>query len=139
MTPQQITRVQDSFAHVEPIADQAATLFYDRLFEQNPELRTLFSGDIDRQGAMLMQTLALAVKNLNTPDRIMEPLRALGRRHVGYGVQEAHYPLVGAALLWTLEQGLGDAFDEDTREAWAAAYQLLSGVMCQAAADAQAA
>jgi len=139
MTPQQIARVQDSFAHVEPIADQAATLFYDRLFAQNPELRPLFSGDMERQGVMLMQTLGLAVKHLNDPEPIMEPLRALGRRHVGYGVKEAHYPLVGAALLWTLEQGLGDAFDEDTREAWAAAYELLAGVMCQAAADAQVA
>lgn len=139
MTPQQITRVQDSFAQVAPIAEQAAALFYDRLFEQNPELRALFSGDIKRQGAMLMQTLALAVKHLHQPDQILEPLRSLGRRHVGYGVEEHHYPLVGDALLWTLGQGLGDAFDDDTREAWTAAYGLLAGVMCQAAADAQAA
>ncbi|WP_420426350.1 globin family protein [Algiphilus sp.] len=139
MSPEQIQRVQHSFALVAPIADQAAALFYDRLFTQHPEVRPLFSGDIKRQGAMLMQTLALAVKHLHEPQEIMEPLRALGRRHVGYGVKEAHYPLVGDALLWTLEQGLGEAFDAETREAWAAAYGLLAGVMCEAAADAQAA
>ena len=139
MNPEQIRRVQDSFALVEPIAEQAAALFYDRLFTQHPEVRPLFSGDIKRQGAMLMQTLALAVKHLHEPREITEPLRALGRRHVGYGVKEAHYPLVGDALLWTLEQGLGEAFDAETREAWAAAYGLLAGVMCEAAADAHAA
>lgn len=139
MTPEQIRRVQESFALVAPIADQAAGLFYDRLFTQHPEVRPLFSDDIKRQGAMLMQTLALAVKHLHEPQQIMEPLRALGRRHVGYGVKDAHYPLVGEALLWTLEQGLGEAFDDDTQAAWAAAYGLLAGVMCDAAAEAQAA
>ena len=133
MTPEQVERVQSSFSKVEPIAEQAAGMFYDRLFEQNPELRALFGDNMRRQGLMLMQALSLAVKNLHQPDAIMEPLQAMGRRHLVYGVKREHYPMVGSALLWTLEQGLGDDFDADTREAWAQAYDLLATVMCEAA------
>ena len=136
MTPDQIARVQSSFSKVEPIAEQAAGMFYDRLFEQNPELRALFGDNMRRQGLMLMQALSLAVKNLHQSEAIMEPLQAMGRRHVGYGVERAHYPLVGDALLWTLEQGLGDDFDAETREAWAGAYDLLATVMSEAAEEA---
>lgn len=133
MTPEHIHLVQTSFNRVEPIADQAAELFYGRLFEQNPSFRTLFKGDLRRQGGMLMSTLALAVKNLHQPERILSAVQDLGRRHVGYGVQSEDYAPVGAALLWTLDQGLGDDFTAEVREAWGAAYQLLSGVMTEAA------
>lgn len=133
MTPEQVERVQASFNKVEPIAEQAAGLFYDRLFEQNPELRALFGDNMRRQGMMLMQALSMAVSNLHQPETLLEPLQAMGRRHLVYGVERAHYPLVGEALLWTLEQGLGDDFDADTREAWTQAYDLLATVMCEAA------
>lgn len=133
MTPDQVARVQSSFSKVEPIAEQAAGMFYDRLFEQHPELRALFGDNMRRQGMMLMQALSLAVENLHQPEAIMEPLQAMGRRHLVYGVKREHYPMVGSALLWTLEQGLGDDFDTDTREAWAQAYELLASVMCEAA------
>lgn len=133
MTPDQVARVQSSFSKVEPIAEQAGGMFYDRLFAQNPELRGLFGDNMRRQGMMLMQALSLAVQNLHQPDAIMEPLQAMGRRHLVYGVKREHYPMVGSALLWTLEQGLGNDFDADTREAWAQAYDLLATVMCEAA------
>lgn len=135
MTPDQIQQVQTSFAQVEPIADQAAALFYGRLFEQEPALRDLFKGDLERQGGMLMATLGLAVKNLHQPDRILSAVQALGRRHVGYGVKPEDYAPVGDALIWTLEQGLGAGFTDAHRTAWQAAYRLLSGVMIEAAAD----
>lgn len=135
MTPRQITLVQDSFTQVAPVADQAAVWFYERLFEQNPELRPLFRGDIRKQGAMLMQTLALAVKHLHEPEAILETVRALGRRHVGYGVRAAHYAPVGAALLWTLERGLGETFTEEVQAAWAAAYTMLADIMLAGAAE----
>jgi hemoglobin-like flavoprotein len=136
MTPEQIQQVQHSFEQVAPITDQAAALFYERLFTLDPGLRSLFKGDIAGQGRMLMQTLGLAVRNLHQPERIVPAVQALGERHVGYGVREADYDTVGQALLWTLEQGLGAAFTATVRDAWAAAYGLLAGIMIQAAAAA---
>jgi hemoglobin-like flavoprotein len=133
MTPQQIERVRASFALVAPIADQAAALFYANLFEADPSLRSLFRGDMAAQGAKLMQMIGAAVRLLDTPHALVPVLRRLGERHAGYRVREAHYATVGTALLRTLEQGLGDAFDTDTRDAWAALYDFVSATMIDAA------
>lgn len=133
MTPHQIELVKTTFAQIAPVADTAAEWFYGRLFAQHPEYRALFKGDMSRQGAMLMQTLALAVKHLHEPAPLIGPLQAMGRRHTGYGVKDEDYAHVGAALLWTLEKGLGDAWNDEVRDAWTGAYQVLSGVMIDAA------
>ena len=135
MNREQITLVQSSFKLVEPIAEVAAGLFYDRLFDLDPALRPLFKGDMKEQGRKLMQTLSIVVKGLTRLETILPAVQNLGRRHVHYGVQDTHYDTVGAALLWTLEQGLGEAFTPDVAEAWATAYGLLAGAMKTAAAD----
>ncbi len=129
MTPQQITLVQASFADVKPIAATAAELFYNRLFTLDPSLRPLFKGDMGQQGQMLMSMIGAAVSGLKDLERLAPVVRQLGARHVRYGVKAQHYATVGSALLWTLAQGLGQRFTPDVREAWAAAYTLLSDVM----------
>ncbi|MBY0339033.1 MAG: hypothetical protein K2X11_20640 [Acetobacteraceae bacterium] len=140
MTPEQIALVQKSFAAVVPIADQAAALFYGRLFEEDPALRPLFAhSDMAAQGRKLMQALGFVVGSLNKPEALMPAARDLAIRHVGYGVRPAHYGSVGAALLWTLGQGLGTAFTPAVREAWATAYGGLAGAMIEAAYSAKAA
>ena len=137
MTPDQIDRVRASWTLVAPIADTAATLFYDRLFVLDPSLRAMFrQTDLTEQRKKLMQTLGVVVAGLADVQRLLPAVEALGRRHAGYGVAVAHYATVGEALLWTLAQGLGDAFDEATHAAWTAAYTLLAGVMQRAMADA---
>jgi hemoglobin-like flavoprotein len=134
VTPHQVHLVQTSFEKVVPIADTAAALFYGRLFEIDPGTRPLFKNDLRRQGAMLMQTLGLAVRHLHDPTPVLGAVQALGVRHVGYGVTDAQYASVGAALLWTLGQGLGEAYTAEVEAAWTAAYELLSEVMKAAAA-----
>jgi hemoglobin-like flavoprotein len=134
MTPTEVGLIRASWAAVEPIADTAASLFYGRLFELDPALERLFRRtDMAAQRKVLMQTLAVVVKSLDRLDQIVPAVQALGRRHAGYGVREAHYDTVGAALLWTLEQGLGEAFTPQVREAWTAAYGTLASVMIEAA------
>jgi hemoglobin-like flavoprotein len=133
MTPSQIADIQASFAKVAPIADEAAALFYGRLFATAPETRALFTGDMTIQGQKLMGALTTVVDGLGDLDAVVPVAQQLARRHVAYGVKPQHYAAVGAALLWTLEQGLGDAFTTDLRVAWAEAYGVLSGVMIAAA------
>jgi hemoglobin-like flavoprotein len=129
MNPAQIALVQQSFMLVAPIADTAAELFYNRLFELDPTLRPLFSDDLTVQRRKLMQTLTFAVRGLGTLDSLVPVVQALGRRHAGYGVQPEHFDTVGVALLWTLEAGLGAAFTDEVRTAWIAAYTLLAETM----------
>lgn len=136
MTPENQALVRESFAKVVPIAPQAAALFYDRLFQLDPGLRPLFTGDMREQGRKLMAMIATAVNNLDRLDTIAPAVQDLGRRHVAYGVQPEHYQTVGAALLWTLGQGLGDAFSPAVEAAWTEAYTILADVMKQAAAQA---
>lgn len=129
MNSEQINLVQSSFAEVRPIAATAAGLFYQRLFALDPALRPMFKGDLTHQGRMLMAMLTAAVNGLTHLDTLVPVVRQLGARHAGYGVRESHYDTVGTALLWTLEQGLGDKFTHEVRSAWAAAYELLAHVM----------
>jgi hemoglobin-like flavoprotein len=134
MTETQIRLVQDSFAAIAPIADDAATLFYRRLFEIDPSLQQMFKGDMREQRRKLMQMLTAAVKGLDRIDRLVPVVEDLGRRHAGYGVTDEHYNTVGEALLWTLEAGLGVAFTPSVRDAWATVYGLLAFTMKNAAA-----
>jgi hemoglobin-like flavoprotein len=133
MTPEQIQLIQQSYAKVAPIADQAAQLFYGRLFAIAPEVETLFHGDMDEQGRKLMATLTVVVGGLNKLDTILPAASTLAKRHVGYGVRPSHYTPVGEALLWTLEQGLGAEWTPPLAEAWTAAYAILSGFMIEEA------
>lgn len=129
MTPEQILLIQRSFADVLPIADTAGTLFYNRLFELDPTLRPMFRGDMREQGKKLMAMLKLVVNGLTRLDDLVPAIESLGRRHVAYGVRDEHYAVVGAALLWTLRQGLGDHFTPETEAAWRSAYTVLATVM----------
>jgi hemoglobin-like flavoprotein len=134
LTETQIALVQSSFATIAPIADDAAVLFYNRLFEIDPSLRQMFKGEMAEQRRKLMQMLSAAVKGLQRLDRLVPVVEDLGRRHAGYGVTDTHYETVGAALLWTLEKGLGRAFTPEMRDAWATVYGLLASTMRNAAA-----
>ncbi|MBC2730506.1 globin family protein [Thiobacillus sp.] len=133
MTPQQISLIQTSWAAVLPIQDTAAGLFYQRLFVLDPSVRPMFKGDMQSQGKKLMQALGFIVNSLTRLDELVPVAQDMARRHVGYGVQAQHYDTVGAALLWTLEQGLGSSFTDEVKEAWAIAYGTLAGVMKEAA------
>jgi hemoglobin-like flavoprotein len=133
MTPEQIELVQTSFKKVVPIAGTAADLFYGRLFEIAPEVRSMFPDDLSEQKKKLMTMLGTAVGNLHQLDTILPAVQALGKRHAGYGVTSAHYTPVGAALLWSLEQGLGPDFTPPVKDAWTVTYTALAGVMTKAA------
>ena len=132
ITQQQVNLVQDSFKQVAPIADVAADLFYARLFELDPTLRPMFRGDMREQGRKLMQMLSVAVNGLNSLEKIVPAVQDLGKRHVAYGVRAQDYQTVGAALLWTLEQGLGSEFTPDVKEAWTAVYTLVATTAIEA-------
>ena len=136
MTPQQIELVQASWEKVRPISEQAAELFYGRLFELDPSLKPLFKGDMKDQGKKLMATLNLAVMSLTKLEEILAAVQDLGRRHVKYGVPAESYATVGEALLWTLGQGLGDEFTDEVKEAWTETYVTISTVMLDAANEA---
>jgi hemoglobin-like flavoprotein len=129
MTPTQIDLIQASFAKVAPHAETAASMFYGRLFEIAPAVKPLFKGDMKEQGRKLMGTLAVVVGSLNNLEAIVPVAKALALKHVGYGVKAGDYQPVGAALIWTLKEALGESFGDDTRDAWIAAYTILSKVM----------
>lgn len=121
--------IKASFEAVAPIADDAAAMFYARLFEIAPETRSLFKSDLRAQGAKLMAAIQTLVRGLDQPEKIIPVLEGLGRRHRDYGVKEEHYDAVAAALLWTLAKRLGDAFDRETEAAWTALYDIAASQM----------
>lgn len=129
MTPSQIDLVQTSFAKAAPHAEAAAAMFYARLFDIAPQVKPLFKGDMKEQGRKLMTTLAAVVNGLDDLGAVVPAAKALAVKHVSYGVKADHYQPVGEALVWTLQQALGDEFTPETRDAWIAAYTTLSGIM----------
>jgi len=136
MTPAQQKLVQASFAQVAPIADQAATLFYEELFQRDPKLRALFKEDMTEQRQKLMSMLATAVAHVGDWGKVSSAVRALGQRHAGYGVKPADYATVGASLIATLEKGLGAGFTSEIRAAWEACIALVAAEMLGTAAPA---
>ena len=135
MTPRQIGLIGVTWEKVLPIADTAAEIFYGKLFELNPDLKPLFKGDLTEQGKKLMTMLDTVVKSLKNLEVIMPAAQASGKRHASYGVKDEDYDTVANALIWTLAQGLGDDFTDEVKEAWVAAYTVLSSVMKDAASD----
>src|ERR1700757_2733832 len=132
MTPEQINLVQQSFAKVAPISEQAAVLFYGRLFEVAPSVRAMFPDDMTDQRKKLMATLAVVVGGLSNLEVVLPAASALAKRHVNYGAKAEHYPVVGEALLWTLA-ALGPRWTPEVALAWTAAYTTLSDFMIEAA------
>jgi hemoglobin-like flavoprotein len=129
MTNDEILLVQRSWNQVLPIREEAAELFYRKLFELDPGLRRLFTGNMEQQGARLMQMITTAVGTLNRIDVLLPVVRVLGQRHSTYGVRDEHYDTVATALLWTLEQGLREHFTPEVKAAWTRVYGVLSQVM----------
>lgn len=127
--------IQESFALVAPISEKAAEIFYTKLFDLDPALKALFNNDMKEQGKKLMAMIATAVKGLDRPESIIGAVQDLGKRHIGYKVEEAHYDTVGAALLYTLEAGLGEKWNEDLKTAWAELYTDLAVTMKKAASE----
>jgi hemoglobin-like flavoprotein len=137
MTPDQKRLIKETWNQVVPIADAASVLFYDRLFAIDPSARALFKAtNMVEQRQKLMQTLSVAVQGLDNLDALVPTVEDLGRRHHGYGVKAAHYETVGAALLWTLERGLGEAWTPAAAAAWSELYGTLSAIMQCAAEEA---
>ena len=104
-------------------------IFYDRLFEVAPSVRALFPDDMKEQRKKLMATLAVVVGGLTNLEAVLPAASALAKRHVGYGAKPEHYPVVGGALLFTLEKGLGADWTPELAAAWTAAYGTLSTFM----------
>jgi len=129
VTPDQIAAIQRSFAKVVPISEQAAMLFYGRLFEIAPAVKPLFRGDMSEQGRKLMATLSVVVTGLAHLESPLPAASALAKRHAGYGVKAVDYQPVGAALLWTLERGLGEQWTPQLAAAWTEAYTILANFM----------
>jgi len=133
MNDTSIQLVRETFDLVEPIATEAAAMFYANLFAADPLLVQLFKGDMAAQGRRLMQMIALAVSKLDEPAMLMPALAQLGQRHAGYGVRDAHYDTVGVALLTTLRQGLGVAYTPEVEDAWTEVYGVIASTMKAAA------
>jgi hemoglobin-like flavoprotein len=131
--------VRATFAKIAPIADQAGAMLYEKMFALDPELRRLFKIDIETQGAKLMAVFATAIANLHRLDEILPTVRALGRRHVAFGVKDMDYDTGGVALVQTLEAAFGDEFTPAVRSAWTACYEAIVGEMKAGAAAERAA
>ena len=136
ITSEQATLVRDSWNQLIPIAGQAAGLFYGKLFELDASLKPMFEGDMTEQGAKLMRMIGIAVDNLDRLDEVVPAVQELGVKHLGYGVKNSQYDTVGEALLWTLGQGLGDAFTKEVMVAWMEVYGLLANTMMDATREA---
>ena len=137
MTPEQITLVQSSFARLGPELPALTTRFYQELFGRDPALRALFTTDMAVQKVRFAEKLAEIVRAMPRLAELLGHTRALGARHVGYGVRVADYRTVEDALLAALAAVLGDSFDAPTREAWAIAYNLVAETMLEGAASAR--
>jgi nitric oxide dioxygenase len=133
MDSQQVRLVQQSFEKAAVLGEKVAELFYAELFAIDPSLKSMFKGNMRDQHKKLVTTLALVVRSLHAPEKILQAVKNLAVKHVDYGVKPEHYTLVGNALLRTLKKGLGADYTPEVRDAWIAAFRTLAGIMKDAA------
>lgn len=130
--------LETSFDAVAPRGDELVETFYARLFAAAPAVKPLFAGtDLRRQKAMLLAALVLLRKSLRDLDAIVPTLRELGRRHVAYGAQPDHYPVVAAVLIASMAEVAGEAWRPEYERAWADALEVVAGAMLEGAAATQ--
>ena len=133
MTNKQIDLVKTSWAIVRAIDPiTVGGLFYNRLFEIAPQLRPMFRNPVPEQSKKLLAMINYVISKLDKLEDILDEVAKLAKRHVSYGVKPDHYRIVGDALLWTLEKGLGEKWNEEVKEAWTICYQVLSSAMINA-------
>lgn len=134
MTTSNIELVKKSWELVAKIdMETVGGLFYNRLFELVPEVKPMFSrAPIAEQSKKLLTMLSYIISKLNKLEQIMDEVAKLAQRHNKYGVKDEHYAAVGTALLWTLEKGLGEHWNEEVRTAWTEIYITLAGAMMTA-------
>lgn len=135
MNSEQIALVKESWEKVRPISETAAELFYRKLFELDPALKDLFTGDMTEQGKKLMAILNTAVNSLDNLESIVPAVQDMGKRHVAYGVKDSDYDTVGEALIWTLHKGLEDAFTPKVKASWIETYTVVATTMKEAAGE----
>jgi len=129
MTTRYIQLVQQTFEMILPQADTYALLFYERFFALEPEVRPLFPDDMAAQRQKLMETLALLVRGLDQPEKLIEYLQELGQRHEGYRVRPPHYAAMNQALVATLADCLGERFTAELRQAWEESLAIMAAIM----------
>lgn len=133
MKPEDTQIIRSTWRQVAPIADDAAGLFYQRLFKIAPEIRPLFAHtDMPAQRAHLIGAITYVVDSLDHLDALLPMLEALGQRHIAYGAVPYHYQRVGEALLWTLSEGLSEAWTRDAERARKTMYQTVADAMQKA-------
>ena len=137
MTPDQVYLIRKSFAELSRHDHVAALVFYRRLFEIDPSLRPLFTSDIEEQSRKLLDMLAVLIAMLERPLGLDMELRAMGSRHLDYGVKDEHYATVGQALIEMLAEVLDNRFTPEVRAAWLTLYGAVETLMKKGAAEAQ--
>lgn len=129
MTKDQIALMQKSWARVLPMKAQVGMIFYGKLFEAAPQVRHLFKDDVSAQAGKLVMILGYVVAKLNHMEELLPEVKKLGERHRHFGAEPAHYEVVGQCLIETLEEGLGNDWTPEVRDAWVTAYNTLKNVM----------
>ncbi len=127
-----IDLLESSFGLIAPKADELVDIFYNRLFEDHPEVRPIFPDAMEEQKKHLATALATIVQHLRQPDKLSAYLKELGLRHTRYGVQREHYPVVGQTLLAALAQVAGDAWNAELQQAWSDAYGAIQSIIYDA-------
>lgn len=133
MTPRQIELIQETFQRAVRIGPHFTATFYRELFAMEPAAKAMFRGDMIVQGEHLMRALGHVADAIADLDSVLPALREMAVRHIAYGVEARHYPIVGTALLRTFRHELGADFSSEARAAWAAAYEAMAAAMCEAA------
>ena len=132
MKPEQIKLVKKTWKILMGINPTIiGDAFYSKLFTDHPAIRKLFPSDMNQQYIKLVDMLTSIIMNLDHLESVSEEIIAMSNRHTGYGVKPAHYEMVGSALLWTLQKGLGAEWSNDIENAWIACYQSLADTMIQ--------
>jgi len=106
-------------------------VFYDKLFSDNPSYRIMFKDSKQAQAKKIITMLDMIVSRIDDVENISGELKKLAAWHTSHGIKSEQYRPVGIALLWMLEQALGNDWNEEVKAAWNACYRTISEIMIE--------
>ncbi|WP_438971004.1 NO-inducible flavohemoprotein [Methylophaga sp.] len=131
LKPETTKVIQSTLPILQQHGESLTSLFYQRMFENNPEVKPFFNQAHQERGTQqraLAGAICAYAEHINSPEKLNDAVELIAQKHASLGIKPEHYPIVGKNLIAAIRELLGDAATEEIVAAWSDAYGVLADI-----------